>query len=81
MESRTEPRVTPGYLVLGAVRPSVIEARWANRLAGLDSVRNQRCVVGGIQQAAAQLMSSPKHAFIPTTDVPTGIPLSAQRRT
>ena len=80
MDSTSKPRVTTGYLVLGAVRPSVIEARWVNQLVGLESARAQGCVVGGIQQAAAQLMSSPKHAFI-TTDVPTGIPLPEQRRT
>ena len=80
MESTFDPRVTPGYLVLGATRPSVIEAPWANQRVEQESARSRNCVVGGIQQASTQLMSSPKGAHVPT-DVPTGIPLSAQRRT
>ena len=81
MESTFDPRVAPGYLVAEGARPSVvIEAPWTNQRAGLECARSRRGVVGGIQQTAALLMSSPKRVHIPT-DVPTGIPLSLQRRT
>ena len=81
MESTFEPRVAPGYLVAEDTRLSVvIEGQWTNQRAGLECARSRRDVVGGIQHTAALLMSSPKRALIPT-DVPTGIPLSAQRRT
>ena len=72
--------VTRGYPVPGAIRLSGTGLAWVQR----ESLVNRPCVVGGIQQTAALLMSwpmsTPKHA-VRTIDAPTGIPPSAQRRT
>jgi hypothetical protein len=71
----TNPRVTPGYLVPGGTRMPETGFAWPK-----PSLVTQTCVVGGVQQAAAQVMFAPKHA-LRTIDAVTGIPPSAQRRT
>jgi hypothetical protein len=75
-----EARVTPGYLVAGGTRMSEIGLARAKSCNGLEAPVNRPSVVGGIQQTAVLLMSSPKHA-LRTIDAMTGAPPSAHRRT
>lgn len=71
-------KVTPGYPVPGATRLSEIGSAQVKRGRRQVCLAIRPSVVGGIQQAAVQLMFSPKHAVLMTD---AGIPPSAKGRT